>query len=180
MNRITGLTEEAVVSKIYIIRGMKVMIDRDLSLLYGIETKVLKQSVKRNLERFPEDFMFLLTKDEMKNLRSQIVTSSWGGVRYSPMAFTEQGVAMLSSVLNSKRAIEVNVSIMRTFVRMRSLVYSNVDLKEKLKELERITNDRFKDHDKKIKLIFEAIKSLIIKDSKPKVKIGFQLPEKNK
>jgi len=90
MNRITGLTEEAVVSKIYIIRGMKVMIDRDLSLLYGIETKVLKQSVKRNLERFPEDFMFLLTKDEMKNLRSQIVTSSWGGVRYSPMAFTEQ------------------------------------------------------------------------------------------
>jgi len=87
---------------------------------------------------------------------------------------------MLSSVLNSKRAIEVNVSIMRTFVRMRSLVYSNVDLKEKLKELERITNDRFKDHDKKIKLIFEAIKSLIIKDSKPKVKIGFQLPEKNK
>jgi hypothetical protein len=150
--------EESIAEKIYFIRGEKVLLDRDLAILYGIDTKVLKQAVKRNQKRFPEDFMFLLNKNEMKNLRSQFVTSSWGGLRYSPMAFTEQGVAMLSSVLNSDRAIEVNISIMRTFVKMRSLIYSTMELKEKLKELEKITNDRFKENDKKIKLIFDAIK----------------------
>ena len=182
MNRIVELTEETVVSKIYIIRGMKVLLDSDLALLYGIETKALKQSVKRNPERFPEDFMFQINRLEYNFLRSQFGTLEKGKGKYSkylPYVFTEQGVAMLSSVLNSKRAIEVNVSIMRTFVRMRSLVYSNIELKEKLKELERITNSRFKENDKKIKLIFEAIKSLIIKETKPKLKIGFQIPDKN-
>lgn len=177
-----NLKEEIITENIYFIRGEKVLLDRDLALLYGIDTKVLKQAVKRNLKRFPKDFMFILTKSELRNWRSQFVTSNSDkkGLRYSPMAFTEQGVAMLSSVLNSQRAIEVNISIMRAFVKMRSLVYSNMELKEKLKELERIMNDRFEENDKKIKLIFDAIRSLIIKDSKPKLKIGFQLPEKNK
>ncbi|MEA3428918.1 MAG: ORF6N domain-containing protein [Thermodesulfobacteriota bacterium] len=103
------VTMETIASKIYLIRGIKVMLDADLAGLYGVETKVLKQAVRRNIKRFPSDFMFKLTKDEFQNLRSQFVTSSWGGARYIPMAFTEQGVAMLSSVLKSDRAIEVNI-----------------------------------------------------------------------
>jgi len=156
------------------------MLDRDLASLYGIDTRVLKQAVRRNPKRFPGDFMFVLTKDELKNWRSQIVTSNSDrkGLRYSPMAFTEQGVAMLSSVLNSPRAIEVNNSIMRAFVNMRKLIYSNLDLKEKIKELERMTNRKFRQHDKKIKLIFDAIKSLMIRDAKPRRQIGFQIPKK--
>ena len=175
------LKDELISEKIYFIRGEKVLLDRDLALLYGIDTKVLKQSVRRNLKRFPEDFMFILTKDELTVWRSQFVTSKSDkkGLRYSPMAFTEQGVAMLSSVLNSDRAIEVNISIMRAFVKIRALIYSNMELKEKLKELEKITNDRFKENDKKIKLIFDAIKSLIIQESKPKREFGFQLPKKS-
>lgn len=164
------LKEEIITEKIYFIRGEKVLLDRDLATLYGIDTKVLKQAVRRNVKRFPNDFMFVLTKNELKNLRSQIVTSSWGGLRYSPMAFTEQGVAMLSSVLNSPRAIEVNISIMRAFVNMRKLIYSNLELKEKIKELERLTNRKFKESDKKTKLIFE---------NKPQRQIGFQLPKKD-
>ncbi len=126
--------------------------------------------------------MFKLNREEYSLLRSQSDTLEKRKGKYSkylPYVFTEQGVAMLSSVLNSKRAIEVNVSIMRTFVKIRSLVYSNMELKEKLKELERITNDRFKENDKKIKLIFDTIKSLIIQESKPKREIGFQLPKKS-
>lgn len=179
MKKKIELKIESVTQKIYFIRGESVILDRDLAVLYGVETKVLKQSVKRNSRRFPDDFMFILNKRELKNLRSQIVTSSWGGIRYSPMAFTEQGVAMLSGVLNSQRAVDVNISIMRAFVSMRKLIYSNLELKEKIKELERITNERFKQHDKKIELIFEAIKSLIIKESKPKHKMGFQIPGKS-
>lgn len=175
-----NIKEEVVSEKIYFIRGEKVLLDRDLAMLYGIETKALKQAVRRNPKRFPEDFMFVLTKNEFAYWRSQYVTSNSDkmGLRHSPMAFTEQGVSMLSSVLNSDRAIEVNIAIMRAFVSMRSLIYSNLELKEKIKELEKITNDRFKENDKKIKLIFDAIKSLIIKESKPSLKIGFQIPEK--
>lgn len=171
------LKEEIITDKIYYIRGEKVLLDRDLSSLYGIETKALKQAVRRNLKRFPGDFMFVLTNNELKNLRSQIVTSSWGGLRYPPMAFSEQGVAMLSSVLNSERAIEVNIFIMRAFVNLRKLIHSNLELKEKLKELERLTNKKFNEHDEKIQLIFEAITSLIKQEKKPKRQIGFQLPE---
>ena len=124
--------------------------------------------------------MFVLSTLELNIWRSQFVTSNSDkkGLRYSPMAFTEQGVAMLSSVLNSDRAIEVNISIIRAFVKMRALIYSNIELKEKIKELEKITNARFKDTVKKIKLIFEAINSLIVQESKPKREIGFQLPKK--
>ena len=115
---------EQISGKILLIHGQKVILDRDLAELYGVETKVLKQAVKRNIERFPEDFMFVLAIEEFTNLRTQIVTSKWGGIRYSPMAFTKQGVAMLSSILRSKRAIEINILIMRVFIRMRELLYS--------------------------------------------------------
>ncbi|MFQ5754088.1 MAG: ORF6N domain-containing protein [bacterium] len=139
--------------KIFLIRGLNVMLDRELAELYGVETRALIQAVKRNRERFPSDFMFQLTKEEFEILRSQIVTSSWGGRRYLPHAFTEQGVAMLSSVLHSKRAIQVNIAIMRVFVNIRRLVSANRIMLAKLNRLE----DKVQLHDKKIRTIFEVI-----------------------
>ena len=132
--------------KIYLVRGQKVMIDADLALLYGVQTKALKQAVKRNIKRFPADFMFSLSAKEHSSLRSQFVTSKTsgrGGSRYAPMFFTEQGVAMLSSVLNSERAVAVNVVIIRTFVRLRSMIASHADLAAKLKQLETKYDARF-------------------------------------
>ena len=160
---------EKITNKIYVIRGFKVMIDRDLAELYGVETKRLKEQVRRNISRFPEDFMFVLTNQEVRNLRSQIATSSWGGTRYIPMAFTEQGVAMLSSVLNSKRAIDVNIAIMRAFVRMREILTTNKEFSEKLKIME----EQLAEHDEQFQVVFEAIKQLISEEEKPKQKIGF-------
>ena len=128
---------EIINNKIYVIRNQKVMLDFDLAFLYQIETKVLKQSVRRNIERFPEDFIFELTKDEFDNLRSQFVTSSYGGTRYMPFAFTEQGVAMLSSVLKSKTAIEINIAIMRTFVMLRNSILSLDEITKKVEEIEK-------------------------------------------
>jgi len=122
------IPDEKVMDKIYLIREKKVMLDRDLAQLYNVETKVLKQAVRRNIDRFPDDFMFELNNEEFTNLRSQIVTSSWGGARYVPMAFTEQGVAMLSSVLNSRQAIHVNIQIMRVFTRMREMLSDTLSL----------------------------------------------------
>ncbi len=135
------LKEEAITEKIFFIRGEKVLLDMDLALLYGIETKALKRAVRRNPERFPADFMIQLNREEYKLLRSQFGTLEGKGKysKYLPYSFTDQGVAMLSSVLNSQRAIEINISIMRAFVNMRKLIYSNIELKEKLKELERMT-----------------------------------------
>ena len=153
----------------------KVMLDSNLAELYGVETKVLIQSVKRNVDRFPEDFMFQLMNDEFKILRSQFVTSKWGGRRYLPYVFTEQGIAMLSSVLNSKRAIQVNISIMRAFVQLRKFLQSNEELSLKLKKLEEETRKRFKEQEKQIQLIFEAIKELITEKEKPKSAIGFKV-----
>jgi phage regulator Rha-like protein len=128
-----ALAEERILNKIYYIRGYKVMLDEDLAELYEVETKQLKRQVKRNIDRFPEgDFMFELTRDEFENLRCQNGTSSWGGSRYMPMAFTEQGVAMLSSVLNSERAIKVNIQIIRIFTRMRELLLTHKDILIKL------------------------------------------------
>lgn len=124
-------------NKIFVIRSQKVMLDKDLAELYNIETKQLKRSVRRNADRFPDDFMFELSKEEFDNLRSQIDTSSWGGTRYAPMAFTEQGVAMLSSVLNSDIAIKVNIQIVGIFTRMRQMLLTNKDLLLKMYELER-------------------------------------------
>ena len=143
---------DKVESRILLIRGRKVMLDRDLAELYGVDTKVLIQAVKRNLNRFPADFMFRVTRQEVANLRSQIVTSSsWGGRRTLPYAFTEQGVAMLSSVLRSKRAVQVNIEIMRAFVRLRAVLASHADLARKLAELERKYDGQFR-------VVFEAIR----------------------
>jgi hypothetical protein len=168
------IPSELIASKIYVIRRLKVMLDRDLAELYGVKTKALKQAVKRNINRFPEDFMFVLSSEEVRNLRSQIVTSSsphWGGSRYLPMAFTEQGVAMLSSVLKSDRAIEVNIQIMRVFTRLRQILLGNKDLKRELEELKRVTDDRFR-------VVFETLDQLLSNEERPKRKIGFEVKEK--
>ena len=157
---------ENITSKIFMIRGLKVMIDRDLAELYGVETKQLKRAVRRNIDRFPTDFMFELINDEIENLRCQIGTSSWGGSRYVPMAFTEQGVAMLSTVLNSKRAIQVNIQIIRTFTRLRQMMTGHEELKKKIEKME-------EKYDEQFRIVFEAIKQLLKEDDQPKRKIGF-------
>ncbi len=146
---------EKIEKMIYVIRGQKVMLDSDLASLYGIETKVLNQSVRRNLKRFPEDFMFQLTSEEYLVLKSQIVTSKLGsgGKQKQPLVFTENGLAMLSGILNSERAISVNISIMRTFVRLRSFLAMESGLSEKMDKLERNTNHLFK-------IVFERLDSL--------------------
>jgi len=169
---------EKITSKIYLIRNEKVLIDADLAELYGVETKVLNQAVRRNSDRFPDDFMFQLSEEEFEILRSQTVTSSWGGRRYPPYAFTEQGVAMLSSVLKSKQAIQVNIAIMRAFVQMRKFLQSHEELATQLKKLEKETTEKFTEQGKQIQIIFEAIKQLIIEKQKPKKPIGFTLPDK--
>jgi len=153
---------EIIQSKIYLIRGQKVMLDRDLAELYGVHTKVLKQQVRRNLKRFPPDFMLELTWEEVESLRSQIVTLKRGEhIKYLPYAFTEQGVAMLSSVLNSDRAIEVNIQITRVFTKLREIMASHKDLARKIEDLERKFQEKFQEHDKKIVLVFNAIKDLL-------------------
>ncbi len=159
---------EKILSKIYFIRGVKVMLDRDLAGLYGVETKRLKEQVRRNIRRFPEDFMFELSREELNNWRSQIAASNSDkkGLRYSPMAFTEQGVAMLSSVLHSERAINVNIQIMRTFTQLKQMISSSEDLQKKIESME-------KKYDKQFKIVFDAIKMLIREDAGPKRKIGF-------
>jgi hypothetical protein len=137
LNKSVVLTDETIMHRIYIEREQKVMIDRDLAALYGMETKVLKQSVKRNIERFPKDFMFAMNKREFKNWRSQIVTSNFAdnmGLRYAPFCFTEQGVTMLSCVLNSERAIKVNIQIIRIFTKLRGMLITNKDILLKLRK----------------------------------------------
>jgi|SRR3989338_5527655 len=159
-------------TQILLIRGQKVMLSVHLAALYEVEPRVLIQAVKRNIERFPEDFMFQLNAEEFANLKSQIVISSWGGARTAPYAFTEQGVAMLSSVLRSSRAIQVNIAIMRTFVQLRQMLSSNAELSRKLVALE-------KNYDIKFKAIFEAIHQLMAPaDPKKKRPIGFAPWEK--
>jgi len=155
-NDLALIPEEVIMSKIYLIRDQKVMLDMDLAELYGVETKQLKRSVRRNEKRFPTDFLFELSQDELENLRSHIGTSSWGGVRYPPMAFNEQGVAMLSSVLNSDRAILVNIQIIRIFSRMREMLMGHKDIIDKLYQIE----GKLADHDDKILLIFEYLRQL--------------------
>ena len=205
----TSIIQERIEQKIYLIRGKKVMLDGDLATLYGVKTKTLIQAVKRNEERFPKDFFYLLTREEVAILRSQIVTSrlqdvenkevtnlryqigtsslqddvnkevtnfrefkqissnTYGGRRYQIFAFTEQGIAMLSSVLKSKRAVQVNIQIMRTFTRLRELLASNELLRSKIEEME-------KKYDQQFQVVFEAIKKLIEPEpEKPKRQIGF-------
>lgn len=166
-----SLTEHTIISKIFIIRGEKVMLDRDLAGLYNVPNKRLNEQVKRNIRRFPSDFMFRLTKKEYENLKSQIATSSWGGVRKMPYVFTEQGVAMLSSVLNSDRAIQVNIQIIRVYTKMRGLLLTHKDILLKLEQLERKTSS----HDEKIELIFDYIKQLVQEKSEPRKRIGYKI-----
>ena len=160
---------ERVANKIFGIRDTRVMLDRDLAELYGVETRVLNQAVQRNIKRFPEDFMFALTREEITRI-SQIVTSS--KIKYSKQvhAFTEQGVAMLSSVLNSDRAIQVNILIMRAFNKLRKMLSTHEDLKRKVESMER-------KYDRQFKVVFDAITQLIDIESKPKRKIGFEIKE---
>jgi hypothetical protein len=161
---------ERIERKIYLIRGQKVMIDSHLASLYGVETKYLLRAVKRNGMRFPSDFAFRLGRDEFRNLRCQFGTSSlWGGRRYLPYVFTEQGVAMLSSVLNSPRAIRVNIAIMRVFVRLREILSTHKELAHKL----RLIETRIDRHDHQIQSIFDAINQLISPPEKPRRRIGF-------
>ena len=163
--------------KIYLIRGQRVMLDADLAELYGVKTKILNKAVKRNLDRFPEDFMFQLNNEELERLRFQIGTSKTGhgGTRYLPYAFTEQGVAMLSGVLSSQRAIKVNVEIMRAFVRLRQVLASHRELARKLEELER----HLRNHDEQIEAIFDAIRQLMTQPKADRKKIGFHLKERH-
>lgn len=161
------IPSEIIEKKILLIRGEKVMLDADLAELYGVETKILVRAVKRNIDRFPADFMFQLDEDEFENLRFQFGTSSrWGGRRYLPYVFTEQGVAMLSSVLNSDRAVKVNIEIMRAFVKLRQMLASNVELARKLADME-------KKYDSQFRIVFDAIRQLMTPPQKPKRMIGF-------
>ena len=171
------LKEENISSIIYNIRGEKVMLDRDLATLYNVETRVFKQTVRRNINRFPTDFMFELSTEEFKNWRSQFVTSNSDkmGLRYAPMAFTEQGIAMLSGILNSLQAIEVNITIMRTFVKMRQLIHQNQLINTQLQELERLSKEKWAEHDEKFALIFRAIEEIMEEGNEERGRIGFQI-----
>ena len=166
------VAEQKILNRIYVIRGEKIMLDRDLSEMYGVETKVFNQSVKRNIERFPKDFMFTLSEKEWENLKSQNATSSWGGTRYRPNVFTEQGVAMLSSILNSKTAIEVNIRIIRVFTRLREYALTHKEILLQLVKLEKEVKGNSKD----IENIFMVLKELLEKESKPspRNKVGFK------
>ena len=162
---------ENITSLIYLIRNQKVLLDRDLAVLYGVETRVLKQAVRRNQTRFPDDFMFELTLEEDRSLRSQNVTLKRGGhSKYPPMAFTEQGVAMLSSVLKSESAIQVNIQIMRAFTRLRQLIIDNAELRKEIEDLRTETEGKFE-------IVFKALDQLLNKEAEPKTKIGFTVKD---
>lgn len=150
------LPDDVIMSRIFLVRCKKVMLDKDLADLYGVETRRLNEQVKRNIDRFPDDFMFRLTKEEFENLKSQFATSSWGGRRTLPFAFTEHGVLMLSSVLNSDRAIKVNIQIMRIYIRIRQMLQTHKDI---LEQLDRI-GQKLAEHDDQILVVFEYLKQL--------------------
>jgi hypothetical protein len=168
------IPDEIVMNQIYYVRGQKVMIDRDLAVLYNVETRILKQAVRRNITRFPDDFMFEMTKEEFQNWRSQIVISNSDlmGLRFMPFCFTEQGVAMLSSVLNSERAINVNIQIIRIFTRIRHMFMDNTELRL---EIEKIKS-KLDNQDKNMEVVFRYLDELIEnkEDPKPRKRIGFK------
>ncbi|MGN8059618.1 ORF6N domain-containing protein [Pedobacter sp. 22163] len=163
------IPDNIVVNKIYELRGLKVMLDSDLAALYGVETKRLNEQVGRNPDRFPEDFMFQLTDEEWLNLKSQFATSSWGGRRKPPFVFTEHGILMLSSVLNSKQAIQVNIQIVRILSRIRQFIIDNGELKLEIEEIKKKLNN----HDKNIELVFTYLDKLIDKKIGPRKRIGY-------
>jgi len=171
-SKLPMIPDEVIINKIYVIRGQKVMLDRDLAELYGVTTGNLNKSVKRNLKRFPDDFMFQLSEKEFKNLMFQNGISSWGGTRKMPYAFTEQGVAMLSSVLNSDRAIEVNIRIIRIFTKIRQMLTDNLSLRLEVETIKK----KLENQDKNIELVFTYLDELIEKQEnpKPRKRIGFK------
>ncbi len=157
---------DTILPSVFVVRGVKAMLDSDLAALYGVETKTLNQAVRRNIDRFPEDFRFQLTKNEFEILRSQNVTSRWGGRRYMPFAFTEQGIAMLSGVLKSERAIKVNISIMRAFIKMRQLLTETDDLRISMETMRADYNEKFE-------IVFEALDRILAMETKKSKPIGF-------
>lgn len=169
-----AISVDVIAVKILLIRGKRVILDKDLAKLYEVETRQLTRQVRRNINRFPEDFMFQLTKEEVENLMCQFGTSSWGGTRKLPCAFTEQGVAMLSGVLHSKRAVQANIQIMRAFIQLKRILLTNVDLRRKIEGME-------KKYDKQFAIVFQAIKQLLepppAKESKI---IGFRVNKDDK
>ncbi|OFY70027.1 MAG: DNA-binding protein [Bacteroidetes bacterium RIFCSPLOWO2_12_FULL_37_12] len=179
MNKSIAITDQGVINKIYLIRGKKVMLDRDLAEMYGVETRRLNEQVKRNEKRFPDDFMFQLTEQELGDWKSQNATSNKEkkGLRKLPNVFTEQGVAMLSSVLNSETAIEVNIQIIRIFTRMREMLLTHKDIFLKLEQLEKKLmkqDEKMNKHNEEIQLIFSCLKELINPPNPPRRRIGFR------
>ena len=174
MNQNLLISEETIADKIYFIRNQKVMLDRDLAQLYGIDTKRLKEQVKRNISRFPDDFMFELSKEEFTNWRSQIATSNSDkmGLRYAPMAFTEHGVLMLSSVLNSYKAIQTNISIMRIFTKVRQMLLDTTEVRLDIAKIQK----KLENQEKNIELVFSYLDELTEKEAnvKPRTKIGYK------
>ena len=169
------ITEQLIVDRVLLIRGIKVMLDKDLAEMYGVAVKRLNERVKRNYTRFPQDFMFQLSMDEWIHLKSHFATSIWGGNRKLPYAFTEQGVAMLSSVLNSETAIQVNIQIIRVFTKMKQLLLENKELFSKIEKVEK----QLTDHDKDLQNIFTILKKLIsLPESAKRNPIGFPYPKK--
>ena len=169
MSKSSTISLDTILPSVFVVRGVKAMLDADLAALYGVETKRLNEQVKRNIKRFPTDFMFQLTKDEFDILKSQSATSSWGGRRALPYVFTEHGIAMLSSVLSSDQAIEVNIAIMRAFVQMRQLLTETSDLKLSIESL------RF-EYDEKFEIVFQALDRILAMDTKESKPIGFIWP----
>ena len=176
MDDILIIPDTVVINKIHFIRGNKVMLDSDLADLYDEETRRLNEQIKRNIERFPSDFMFQLTENEFENLKSQFATSSWGGRRKLPYVFTEHGVLMLSSVLNSKKAISINIQIVRIFTQMREMLLANKDI---LLELDKI-NQKVIGQDDRIDMIYDYLKEFIESKKKPRVAIGFKSEDLSK
>ena len=179
MSKALMITDDAVISKIYLIRGKKVMIDRDLAAMYGVETSQLKRQVKRNIGRFPEDFMFEMGKLELQDWRSQFGISNEDkmGLRHAPFCFTEQGVAMLSSVLNSKTAIDVNIRIIRVFTKMREVLANHKEILLKLEKIEKQVSKqgtKLDKHDREMEVVFKALKGLLNPPTEPRQKIGFK------
>lgn len=175
------IADEKIINKIYFIRGHKVMLDRDLSEMYGVKTKVLKQAVKRNISRFPEHFMFALNKEEFQNLRSQTVTSSWGGERYLPYTFTEHGILQLPNVLKSKSALRMSIRIIEVFVKMREILSSHKDILMKLEQIEKKLmkqDERSNKHEQEIRILFEALKQLLTPEPLPLKQVGYKYGEK--
>jgi hypothetical protein len=174
MDRLSEMTGE-IISQIYFVRGRKVMLDSDLARIYGVTTKRMNEQVKRNIQRFPEDFMFQLSPDEHSNLMSQFATSSWGGRRKLPFVFTEHGTLMLASVLNSPTAIHASIYVVRAFVKLREILSMHQELSERITDLEKRAFKKLGEHSEQLVLVFEALRELVRQKDEPREPIGFKI-----